>query len=69
MAFTIASAPHGHSQQTTETMMRLVLLALLPGIAAQVYFFGYGVIIQLLLGMATAVLAESLILVSRKRAI
>ena len=69
MAFTIASAPHGHSQQTTETMMRLVLLALLPGIAAQVYFFGYGVIIQLLLAMATAVLAESLILVLRKRAI
>lgn len=69
MAFTIASAPHGHSQQSTETMMRLVLLALLPGIVAQIYFFGYGVVIQLLLAMSTALLAESLILLLRKRAL
>ena len=69
MAFTIASAPHGHSQQSTETMMRMVLLALLPGIGAQVYFFGYGVLIQLLLAMTTALLAESLILLLRKKPI
>ncbi len=67
MAFTIASAPHGHSQQTTTTMMRLVLLALLPGIAAQVHFFGYGVLIQLLLAVVTALLSESLVLLLRQR--
>ena len=67
MAFTIASAPHGHSQQTTATKMRLVILALLPGIGAQIYFFGYGVLIQLLLASVTALLAEALILILRRR--
>ena len=69
MAFTIASAPHGHSQQTTTTMMRMVLLALLPGVAVQVHFFGYGVIIQLLLATLTALLTESLVLLLRQRPI
>lgn len=69
MAFTIASAPHGHSQQTTTTMMRMVLLALLPGVAVQVHFFGYGVIIQLLLATLTTLLTESLVLLLRQRPI
>ncbi len=69
MAFTIASAPHGHSQQTTSTMMRLVLLALLPGVVVQVYFFGYGVLIQLLLASVTALLTEALVLLLRRRPI
>ena len=69
MAFTIASAPHGHSQQTTSTMMRLVLLALLPGVVVQIYFFGYGVLIQLLLAAVTALLTEALVLLLRRRAI
>ena len=69
MAFTIASAPHGHSQQTTSTMMRLVLLALIPGVVVQLYFFGYGVLIQLLLAAVTALLTEALVLLLRRRAI
>ncbi|MFC3914425.1 electron transport complex subunit RsxD [Pseudaeromonas sharmana] len=69
MAFTIASAPHGHSQQKTATMMRWVLAALLPGIATQCYFFGYGVLVQLLLGLLTAAASEALVLALRHRPI
>ena len=69
MAFTIASAPHGHSQQTTSTMMRLVLLALIPGVVVQVYFFGYGVIMQLLLATLSALATEALCLKLRQRSI
>lgn len=67
MAFTIASAPHGHSRQSTSAMMRWVLLALLPGLVAQIWFFGYGVLVQLLLASITALLAESLVLMLRRR--
>ena len=67
MAFTIASAPHGHSQQTTATMMRLVMLAMVPAIWVQVHFFGSGVIIQLLLALLTALLSESVVLILRRR--
>lgn len=67
MAFTIASAPHGHSQQTTTTMMRLVMLAMVPAIWVQVHFFGFGVVIQLLLALLTALLSESVVLILRRR--
>lgn len=62
MSFRIASSPHHHSQQHTSVLMRKVALACLPGIAAQCYFFGYGVLIQLLLAIVTASASEALIL-------
>lgn len=42
--------------------MLWVVLACLPGIAAQWYFFGYGSIIQVLLAIIIALLAEGLVL-------
>ena len=37
---TIASSPHVHSPVTTQTIMRDVLIGLLPAMAGAVYFFG-----------------------------
>ena len=37
---TISSSPHAHSKTTTQTIMRDVLIALLPALAASVIFFG-----------------------------
>jgi len=48
MSFKIASSPHQHSQKSTAQLMKLVALAAVPGIAVQAYFFGYGVLIQLI---------------------
>jgi electron transport complex protein RnfD len=42
--------------------MRLVVYAAIPGIAMQTYMFGYGVLVQLVLAIVTAVLTEVLIL-------
>ena len=42
MAFWIASSPHSHEQSKTSALMRLVIYALIPGIVAQWYFFGWG---------------------------
>jgi len=42
--------------------MREVLLALLPGIVALCYFWGWGIVVNLVLSVSTAVAAEALIL-------
>ena len=38
---TISSSPHAHSPVTTRTIMRDVLIALLPALLGSIYFFGF----------------------------
>jgi electron transport complex protein RnfD len=64
---TVASSPHHHNQRDTGAVMRLVVYAALPGIAMQTYMFGYGVLIQLVLAIVTAVVTEVAILELRKK--
>ncbi|VUC84980.1 Electron transport complex protein RnfD [Salmonella sp. NCTC 11881] len=42
MVFRIASSPYTHNQRQTSRIMLLVLIAALPGIAAQTWFFWLG---------------------------
>lgn len=49
--------------------MRSVLLALLPGVAAHVWFFGWGIVINILLASLTAVACETFALWMRHRPI
>lgn len=67
MSFYLASSPHHHTRRNTASIMRLVLLAMLPGILAQWYFFGWGVLLQLTLAIAVALASESLCLLARDR--
>ncbi len=53
MAFRIASSPYTHNRRSTNRIMTLVLLAAIPGLIAQWYYFGWGNIIQI--GLATLV--------------
>ncbi len=46
--------------------MLWVMLACIPGIAAQIWFFGYGVLIQVALAAIVALAAEGAILRLRK---
>ncbi len=62
-----SSSPHHHIQRGTGAVMRIVMFACIPGIALQTFFFGYGILIQVLLAMATAVIAEATILELRKK--
>ncbi|MEM0909638.1 MAG: electron transport complex subunit RsxD [Pseudomonadota bacterium] len=61
------SSPHHHTQRDTGAVMRIVMFACLPGIALQAVYFGYGVIVQIVLALITAVIAEALILELRKK--
>jgi electron transport complex protein RnfD len=49
--------------------MLKVLAALLPGIATYVWFFGWAIVVQILLASVTALLAEGAMLAIRKRPI
>ncbi|TCI05557.1 electron transport complex subunit RsxD [Corallincola luteus] len=67
MSFKIAASPHQRIQMRTATLMRWVMLATIPGIAAQYWFFGAGVIWQVLLAIGTALVSEYLVLKLRHR--
>ncbi|WP_449556188.1 electron transport complex subunit RsxD [Huaxiibacter chinensis] len=69
MVFRIASSPYTHNQRQTSRIMMLVCLAAVPGIAVQCWFFGWGTLVQLLLGCVSALTAEALILKLRKMAV
>tara|TARA_R110001583_G_scaffold1282_2_gene10522 strand:+ start:3229 stop:4368 length:1140 start_codon:yes stop_codon:yes gene_type:complete len=67
MAFWIASSPHNHNQTETSALMRVVIYALLPGIFAQWYFFGWGNIIHIVLAVTTALSCEFIALSLRSK--
>lgn len=69
MVFRIASSPYTHNQRQTSRIMLLVTLATIPGIAAQLWFFGWGTLIQLILAIISALLAEGLVLKLRKQTV
>ena len=68
MSFKIASSPHNRISRSTSEIMLLVVVACIPGIAVQALLFGYGVLIQLVLAISTAWLAEALIMRLRAKA-
>lgn len=55
----IASSPFTHNQQSTSQVMLWVILATLPGIISQIYFFGLGTIYQIILAIIVALVAET----------
>ncbi|MTC59052.1 electron transport complex subunit RsxD [Providencia rustigianii] len=63
----IASAPFTHDKQSTSQVMFWVLLAAIPGIAVQTYFFGVGTLYQIALAMTTAALTEAISIRLRKQ--
>ena len=69
MAYWIASSPHNHEQNKTSALMRLVIYATLPGIAAQWYFFGWGNLIHITLAIVVALIAEFFVLSLREKTI
>lgn len=61
------SSPHIHSGDQLSQLMQRVLLALLPGIVLYVVFFGWGVILNILIAVLAALTFEAAVLLLRKR--
>ena len=66
---TLPSSPHAQPQNSVSTVMLKVIYALIPGIFIFVIFFGWGIIINLLITLSTALATEALMLKLRKRPI
>ena len=58
MSLHLSSAPHVHSRQVTWVLMLHVLIALIPCVAAGIWYFGYSALILMAISTGTAVLAE-----------
>ncbi|WP_297529289.1 electron transport complex subunit RsxD [Thiohalobacter sp.] len=67
MRFHTYSSPHLPPVNSVDRVMRQVLLALLPGMTAAWWFFGWGVLVNVLLATATCVATEALMLRIRRR--
>lgn len=65
--FKMISSPHTHSSNLTANFMLWVMVAMLPALGVQWYFFGYGVLIQVGIALALAVLIEVLVAKMRQK--
>ena len=55
---TISSSPHVHSKVTTQTIMRDVLIALVPALIGSIYFFGFRALMVTLVSVTACLFFE-----------
>lgn len=67
MKLTLSSSPHQRVKRSTSDVMKLVIIAMIPAVLAQLLFFGWGVLIQSVIAVAAALCFEATILWMRKR--
>lgn len=65
--FKLTSSPHIHSGKLTARIMLWVIFAMLPALATQVYFFGFGVLFQIALAISSTLILEFAITKLRKK--
>ena len=63
------TSPHAHNTQSTGDVMRLVILATIPGVLALTLAFGWGTLVNILLASIFGLGLEALALMFRKRPI
>ncbi len=61
------NSPYFRQPASVQSVMLRVLAALLPGIAAYVWFFGIGILIQIVLASLAALAGEAAMLAIRKK--
>ncbi len=67
MEFSTAISPHIKPGNRVDRMMLQVLLALIPGALAMIWFFGWGILFNLIVASVTAIACEALILKLRNK--
>jgi len=67
MPLTTATSPHARAPISVTAVMLQVLLALIPGIAIYIWFFGWGLLINIAIAACAALIAEYAMLLVRKR--
>ncbi len=67
MLFNSTPSPHIKQSITVQDMMVKVLYALIPGTLASIYFFGWGVLFNLIIAISVCIGTEAIILKLRQR--
>lgn len=67
MLFKHTPSPHIKQNTSVHDMMFMVLYALIPGALASMYFFGWGVLFNLVIAISVCLLTEAIILKLRQR--
>ena len=67
MALLKLTSPHAHAAQNTANVMKLVLLATIPGLVALTACFGWGSLINVAIASVVAVCCEAAVMRLRKR--
>ena len=67
MLFKHTTSPHIKENISVQNMMFMVLYALIPGTLASMYFFGWGVLFNLVIATSVCLIAEAIILKLRQR--
>lgn len=67
MKFSTALSPHVQPVNSVSRVMLQVIVGLVPGVVSLMWFFGVGVLINIVLAVLSALMAESLILILRGR--
>lgn len=67
MRFPTIASPHIAPNNDVNRLMRQVLVALIPGTLAAIYFFGWGVLLNILLTVVAGLLTEAIMLAVRGR--
>ena len=60
-------SPHIKENISVQSMMFMVIYALIPGALASIFFFGWGVLFNLIIAITTCLLTEAIVLKLRKR--
>ena len=69
MHFLTSNAPFIAPQNSIQKMMIWVLISLTPGIITMTWYFGFGVLFNIVICVSTAIIAEALMLYLRRRPI
>ena len=67
MKLNTPTSPHIHADISIRKMMSRVLMALVPAMICYTWFFGWGLLINMGIGIATALTCELLMLKARQR--
>ena len=67
MKFITETSPHTFKPNSVQRIMLDVLLALVPGIIAMVWYFGWGTLVNIIIAVITAVTSEALVMKMRGR--
>lgn len=65
--FRVVSSPHTHSSNLTAHIMLWVIAMMLPALGVQLYYFGFGVLIQIMIAVVLAIIIEIGIAKLRKK--